>query len=103
MRKGEVWWADLPPPIGRRPIVLLSRDEACSFRTHITIALVSTTIRNLPVEVILDKGDGLLKTSAVNLDSIYTFHKRHIKQKICLLKPEKIAQINRAVKFALDL
>ncbi|MBU4312945.1 MAG: type II toxin-antitoxin system PemK/MazF family toxin [Candidatus Omnitrophica bacterium] len=103
MRKGEVWWADLPPPIGRRPVVLLSRNEACSFRTHITFASVSTTLRNLPVEVVLTKEDGLLKTSAVNLDSIYTFNKRCLKQKICLLKPEKIAQINSAVKFALAL
>jgi len=103
MKKGEVWWANLPSPIGRRPVVLLSRDEAYSMRTHVTFALVSTKIRNIPVEVILNKDDGLPKTSAVNLDNIYTYYKNRLKQKICLLKPEKIAQINIALKFTLAL
>ena len=103
MRRGEVWWADLPLSIGTRPVVLLSRNEAYDIRSHVTFALVSTTIRNIPVEVILTKEDGLAKLSAVNLDSIYTFHKRHIKKRICQLKPEKISQINRVIRFALGL
>ena len=103
MKKGEVWWADLPSPIGRRPVVLLSRDEAYNLRTKVTFALVSTNIRNIPVEVILNKDDGLPMASAVNLDNLYTYHKNSLKQKICLLKHEKIAQINIALKFALAL
>ena len=103
MKKGEVWWANLPPPIGRRPVVLLSRDEAYSLRTHVTFALVSTNIRNIPVEVVLDKDDGLPKVSVVNLDNIYTYNKNTLKQRIGLLRPEKIAQINIALKFALGL
>ena len=103
MRRGEVWWANLPLPMGRRPVVLLSRDQAYSVRTDITAAGITTTIRNLPSEVILTKEDGLSNTSVVSLDSIYTFRKELLKQRICQLKPEKIAQINRAVKFALDL
>jgi len=103
MKKGEVWWASLPSPIGTRPVVLLSRDEAYSLRTHVTFALVSTNIRNIPVEVILNKDDGLPKVSVVNLDSIYTYHKNNLKQRISLLRPEKIARINIALRFALAL
>jgi mRNA interferase MazF len=50
MRRGEVWWTQQPDPIGKRPVVLLSRDEAYVVRNAVTIAQVTTTIRNIPVE-----------------------------------------------------
>ncbi len=103
MKKGEVWWADLPLPIGRRPVVLLSRDEAYNLRTKVTFVLVSTNIKSIPVEVILDKEDGLPKACAVNLDNIYTYNKNRLKQRICLLSHEKITRMNMALKFALAL
>ena len=62
MRRGEVWWAELPRPIGRRPVVLLSRDEAYAVRNAVTIAEVTTTIRGIPVEVPLGPEDGCQKT-----------------------------------------
>ena len=37
MRRGEVWWADLPVPVGRRPVVLLSRNEAYAVRELVTV------------------------------------------------------------------
>jgi len=46
MRRGEVWWAEQPEPIGRRPVVLLSRDEAYKVRNAVTVAQVTTTIVN---------------------------------------------------------
>ena len=49
MRRGEVWWADQPQPIGRRPVLLLSRDEAYNVRNAVTVAQITTTVRNLPV------------------------------------------------------
>ena len=103
MKRGEIWWADLPLPMGRRPVVLLSRDEAYNVRTDITAAGVTATIRNLPSEVILTKEEGLYKASVVSFDSIYTFRKELLKKRICTLKPEKIARINRAICFALAL
>ncbi|RPJ34838.1 MAG: type II toxin-antitoxin system PemK/MazF family toxin [Planctomycetaceae bacterium] len=51
MRRGEVWWADLPPPTGRRPVVLLSRDDAYAVRALVTVAPVTTRIRSIPAEV----------------------------------------------------
>jgi len=69
MRKGEVWWANLPAPIGRRPVCLLSRSAAYAVRNAVTVAEITTTIRNIPVEVPLDCSDGLPKKCVVNLDS----------------------------------
>ncbi|OGL43598.1 MAG: hypothetical protein A2149_01360 [Candidatus Schekmanbacteria bacterium RBG_16_38_11] len=103
MKKGEVWWADLPAPIGRRPVVLLSRDEAYAVRNAVTVAEVTRSIRGIPVEVPLSPSDGLPKKCVVNLDTIVTIQKKLLRERICLLREEKIRQINEAVKFALDL
>lgn len=103
MHKGEVWWANLPSPIGKRPVVLLSRDEAYSVRNAVTIAEVTSTIRNIPVEVNLGKEDGLPKKCVINLDTIITIRKELLTERIAYLDSEKIDQVNKAIKFALDI
>ena len=59
MKKYELWWADLPKPVGRRPVLLLTRDDAYAYLNKFIVAEVTTTIRNIPVEVRLGKRDGL--------------------------------------------
>ena len=103
MRRGEVWWADLPLPIGRRPVVLLSRDEAYAVRNAVTVAEVTSTIRGIPVEVELGREDGLPKKCVVNLDTIVTIRKDSLIERIAILRDEKIEQLNSAIKFALSL
>jgi mRNA interferase MazF len=103
MKRGEVWWVDMPPPAGRRPAVLLSRDAAYQVRAAITVAPVTRTMRNIPVEVRLDRSDGMPTRCVVNLDDISTLPKALIKQRITALSAEKIRQIDDAIRFALDL
>ena len=103
MRRGEVWWANLPEPIGRRPVVLLSRDEAYRVRSAVTVAELTTTIRNIPVEVPLGPEDGLPKKCVANLDTILTIRKSLLENKAATLSQEKIEQVNDAIRFALDL
>jgi len=103
MRRGEVWWAQLPLPLGRRPVVLLSRDEAYAVRNAVTVAEVTSTIRGIPVEVELGPEDGLPKKCVVNLDTIVTIRKDLLIERIALLRDEKIEQINSAIKFALSI
>jgi mRNA interferase MazF len=103
MKRGEVWLAEQPEPIGKRPVVLLSRDEAYEVRNAVTIAQVTTTIRDIPVEVVLDEKDGLHHKCVVNLDTISTILKSRLIKRISSLKAEKIKQINTAIKFALGL
>ena len=103
MRKGEVWWAQLPSPVGRRPVVLLSRDEAYAVRNAVTVAEVTSTIRGIPVEVTLGPEDGLPKKCVVNLDTIVTIRKDLLIERIGMFRDEKVAQINFAIKFALSL
>ena len=103
MRRGEVWWADLPSPVGRRPVVLLSRDEAYAVRNAVTVSEVTAKIRSIPVEVPLGPEDGLPKKCAVNLDTIVTIRKDLLSERITILQNEKIVQINAALKFALAI
>ena len=103
MHKGEIWWAKLPSPIGKRPVVLLSRNEAYSVRNAVTVAEVTSTIRHIPVEVNLGTEDGLPKKCVINLDTIITVRKELFIEKITDLVPEKINQVEEAIRFALDL
>lgn len=103
MRQGEVWWANLPKPVGRRPVVLLSRNEAYLVRTSVTVAIVTRTKRNIPVEVKLGTEDGLPKLCVCNLDTIITIAKDSLEERICTLTPLKWRQIVIALKFALNI
>ena len=103
MKKGEVWWAELLPPMGRRPVLVLSRDDAIRVRTQVTVAELTTTAYQIPVEVPLDSRDGLPRSCVVNLDTITTIPKARLTQRICELSPEKMDQVHRAIRFALDL
>ena len=103
MRRGEVWWASLTAPAGPRPVLLLSRDEAYSRRRSVTIAPISTRIRDIPVEVRLGPADGLSRPSVVNLDDITTIYMSTLDRHVTSLSPEKMDEVNRAIRFALDL
>src|SRR5512134_2331117 len=69
-RRGEVWWCE-PPEIGRRPVVVMSRDAAIPRLRRTLVAPCTTTIRGLASEVVLEPGaDPIPRRSAVNLDSL---------------------------------
>lgn len=103
MRRAEVWWADLPQPVGRRPVVLLSRSRAIEVREYVTVAAITRTIRNIPSEVRLSREDGLPLACVANLDVINTIPKQNLSSLITVLHPSKQQEINQAAKYALDL
>lgn len=103
MRQGEIWWANLPQPVGRRPVVLLSRDEAYRVRTSLTVSIVTSTIRRIPVEVYLGPNDGLPRACAANLDTIMTIEKACLDGRLCTLSDNKWSEVVAALKFAFNL
>ena len=103
MRCGEIWWANLPSPVGRRPVVLLSRDAAYQARTSITVAVITRTVRHIPVEVPLGAEDGMPENCVINLDNIMTIPKTLLSERITVLSHDKIALVNTAILFALDI
>jgi len=103
MQRGEVWWVELPPPIGRRPVLLLSRNAAYKVRTSVTVAPVTRTIRNIAVEVLLGQEDGMPTGCAVNLDNILTIPQSRLTERIATLSDDKMRAVEKAIAFALDL
>ncbi len=103
MKRGEIWWAELAPPAGRRPVLLLSRDEAYTIRELVIVAPVTTRIRHIPSEVPLGPEDGLPKPCVVNLDTITTIAKATLRDKLTTLSPEKLKAVEVALHFALGL
>ncbi len=103
MKRGEVWWAELEPPTGRRPVVLLSRDEAYSVRSLVIVAPVTTRIRNVPSEVPLVADDGVPHDCVANLDTITTIPKECLHSRLTTLSPRKLKEIEAAIHFALGL
>lgn len=103
MRRGEIWWAKLDPPAGRRPVVLLSRNEAYSVRSLVIVAPVTTRVRNISSEVLLGTEDGLPQECAANLDTITTVPKDCLQQRISALSSKKIVELETAIHFALGM
>jgi mRNA interferase MazF len=63
VKRGEIWWIAFPAPVGRRPAVLISRDQAYRVRTAITVVPLTQTIRNIASEVPLGPSDGVPRRS----------------------------------------
>ena len=103
MKRGEIWWADLPLPTGHRPVVLISRDEAYIYRAFVTVAPVSRRIRAIRAEVPLGPEDGLPRSCAVNLDSMTTVPKTSLRLYIANLDLEKLQAVDSAIRFTLGL
>ena len=103
MKRGEVWWANIPKPVGRRPVVLLSRNAAYSVRSSVTVAPITRTVHEIPVEVRLGPEDGLPTGCVANLDNILTVSKKRLDRSLTTLSPEKMRSVEQAIKFALDL
>jgi mRNA interferase MazF len=103
MRRGEVWCAQLSGPAARRPVVLLTRNAAYQVRTSITVAPLTTTIRDIPVEVRLGPQQGIPRECVANLDEVQTVRRHRLIRQVTTLPPEVMAQIDQALKFALGL
>ena len=84
-------------------MVLISRDSAYSVREFITVAPVTTRVRQLPIEVLLGPEDGLPQVSAANLDSMLTISKSRIQRYIASLSADKLRAVDSAIHFALGL
>jgi mRNA interferase MazF len=103
MRRSEVWWADLPSPIGRRPVVLVSRDLAYRVRANVTVVEVTTTSRGIETEVPLGPKDGLPRQCVANADNVHTIPRSSLRERVAVLPATKVAALDAALKLALQL
>src|SRR5437868_3767060 len=103
MDRSEVWWADLPPPIGRRPVVILTRSTAVPVRTQVVVAEVTTTIRGQSFEVLLTSADGMPRSCVVNCDVLLTVPKLRLSRRITKLSQQKMDEVHWALKYAMEI
>jgi mRNA interferase MazF len=103
MKRGEVRWYTFKSPDKKRPVVILSRTSVIAYLGEVTIAPITTTVRDIPSEVFLSRHDGLPKDCAVNCDHIQTVSKQKVGTLISTLSDGKLEELAQAVGFALEL
>ena len=100
--RGEVWWCELPD-IGRRPVVVLSRDAAIPRLRRTLVAACTTIIRGLPSEVALSPDvDPVPLESAVNLDSVESVSVAVLVERLGRLSHDRMLEICTALEVAVD-
>ena len=98
--RGEVWWCELPE-IGRRPVVVLSRDAAIPRLRRALIGPCTTTVRGIPSEVLLEPGeDPVPLASTVNLDSVESVSLGTLVERLGRLSDDRMRQVCRALEIA---
>jgi mRNA interferase MazF len=103
MNRGEIRSYKFQHPDKSRPVLILSRNSVIDYLSEITIAPVTTTIRDIPSEVTLSKADGMPRDCVVNCDHIQTVSKARLGTVITRLSAGKMQRVNEAVSFALEL
>lgn len=99
INRGDVWWADVPGD-KVRPVVVLTRQRFTSRLTSLLVAPVTTTVREIPTEVVLDVDDGLPRRCAANFDNVFTLRRDRFENRIARLDDERLTQVCHAYRFA---
>ena len=103
IQQGSVVSAQLPPPFGRRPVVVLTRDSAVGRLNSITVAPITRTIRRIATEVILEPADGVPTVSAISLDNIFTIQRAVFGEVIMTLTRPKLLLVFTGIRRAFDM
>lgn len=101
MKQYEIWSANLPAPAGKRPVLLLSRNDAYDYLNKFIVAEITTTIRSIPVEVMLGPREGLTRRCVANCDNLRTIARSALNRRIGGLPASRRLEVNRAVGYAL--
>jgi mRNA interferase MazF len=103
VRRAEIWWAELPEPVGNRPVVILTRDTVLHSIGSIVVTLVTRTVRELRTEVTLGRRQGLPVHCVANLDNILTVPRQRLARRMGACDTPKVEELNEAIKVALDV
>jgi mRNA interferase MazF len=101
MKRGEVRWYVFSRPDKKWPVLILTRDSALEFLGEVTVAPITTTVRDIPSEVLLTRADGMPRDCAVNFDHLQTVSKGKIGSLIATLSANKMQQMRPCLLFAL--
>jgi len=101
IRRGDVRLYQFAPPDKKRPVVVLTRGSAISYLLTVTIAPITSIIRGVPSEVVLDDEDGMKAPCAVNLHNAVTISQERLGRRVTQLRPSRMDEICAALRFSL--
>ena len=103
MKHGEIRWYKFLKPDKKRPVLILTQDSVLDYLGEVTVAPITSIVRNIPSEVFLSKPDGMPRDCAVNCDHLQTVSKGKIGAVITSLPTTKMVDVGRAIRFALNI
>jgi mRNA interferase MazF len=99
--RGDVRLYNFTPPDKKRPVVVLTRDSAIAYLSTVTVAPITSAIRGVPSEVILDESDGMKASCAVNLHNTVTVSQDRLGKRVAQLNSPRMNAICAALHFSL--
>ncbi len=103
MRRGDIRWYKFTHPDKKRPVLILTRNSVMDYLGEVTVAPLTSTVRNIPSEVPLGKSEGMARDCAVNCDHLQTVSKTKLGGLITTLPQAKLSEVRQALLFALGL
>jgi mRNA interferase MazF len=99
--RGDIRLYQFAAPDKKRPVVVLTRDSAVSYLATVTVAPITSTIRGVPSEVVLDEKDGMKAPCAVNLHNAVTVSQQRLGKRVAQLSSLRMDEICFALRFSL--
>lgn len=101
LNRGDVHLCRFGSPDKQRPVLILTRDSAMGHLSTATVAPITSTVRDVPSEVILDVDDGMKDLCAVNLHNAVTVSQESLGKRVASLSSERMQQVCAALRFSL--
>lgn len=96
-----MWWSE-HPDLGRRPVLVLSRNAALEVLSRPLVAPLTTTMRGIPTEVLVDRSDGMPRECAVSLDNVQPLARSLLVERIASLDPDRMSAVCHALSLATE-
>ncbi len=99
--RGDVRLYRFAPPDKTRPVLVLTRDSAIAYLSTVTVAPITSSVRGVPSEVVLDEDDGMKSPCSVNLHNAVTISQNHLGRRVAHLSSARMGEICAALRFSL--
>ena len=99
--RGDVYLCRFAPHDKQRPVLVLTRDSAIGHLSTVTVAPITSTVRDVPSEVVLDRDDGMKRRCAVNLHNAVTVSQERLGRRVASLSNERMQEVCAALRFSL--
>jgi mRNA interferase MazF len=100
LSRGDVHLCRFAPPDKQRPVLVLTRDSAIGHLSTVTVAPITSTVRGVPSEVVLDEADGMRTPCAANLHNVVTVSQQRLGRRVARLSHVRMGEICAALRFS---